>query len=620
MSLYATATTRQALADAWEELRADARADGTVSVGVTRFAADADDRLTELAEQLAARTWAPGPLTPVEIPKDDGGVRTLAIPPVADRVVEKALAAVLTPVIDPHLHPACYAYRPGLGVTDAVQHVARLRDDGLGWAVRADIDDCFPTIDTRRVRRLLAELIDDADLLTVVDRLLARTVAGRPATARGLPQGAPLSPALANLALTHLDEAASTAGFPAVRYGDDICLLAATRDDADQGRAIIDTAATELGMRLGDDTQIMSFTDGFCFLGEDFGTRYPPVIDTHRVLQPATRTVYVARPGAAVRIEAGRLLVETPDDTELLNVPTGHVESLALFGPVGLSAGARTWALTNDVEVIPGSRRGHYLGQLHTRSTRRVTRLRRQLAAADTPDRALPIARTLVAGKIRKQVVLIQRLTRREPHEQTADSIATMRRMQTMLDAAGSRDEILGLEGAAARAYFTALGHLLPAELAFTGRNRRPPLDVINAALSYGYTLLVGEAVAALAAAGLDPAIGLLHTDDDNRPSLALDLIEEFRPLIVDQVVATAARKRTLTTGHGRTDPDRPGVLLTEKGREALIDAYEHRMLHVTRGALPGFAGSLRRHLHRQAQRLAAHLDHGADWTPLSWR
>ncbi|MGV9976534.1 CRISPR-associated endonuclease Cas1 [Micromonospora wenchangensis] len=373
-------------------------------------------------------------------------------------------------------------------------------------------------------------------------------------------------------------------------------------------------------MRLGTDSSVMSFTDGFCFLGEDFGPRYPPVLDDHRIVEPATRTVYVAKPGASVRTEAGRLVVESADDVELLDVPTGHVERLVLFGPVGLSVGARSWALASDIEVILASRRGHYLGQLSSGSTRRVTRLRAQLSCADNPDRAIPFGRAVVEAKLRKQIVLIQRITRRDNHEDLAASVDAMRRMLALLPDAATRDEIMGVEGAAARAYFTALSLAVPEPLRFTGRSRRPPLDLVNAALSYGYTLLTGEAVAALAAAGLDPAIGLLHTDTDRRPSLALDLIEEFRPLVVDQAVTTLARANQLRPEHARTEEGRAGILLTEAGRAALIDAYERRMLHTTRGALAGFTGSLRRHLHRQAQRLAAHIDHGTPWTGLSWR
>jgi CRISP-associated protein Cas1 len=559
--LFAAATMVEALTAAWQDLLADDQADGTLTASTKRFAVDVDERIDELAEQLAADAYRPRPLTPVAIPKDNGEVRELAIPCVSDRVVEKALAAVLSPVIDPWLGPSSFAYRPGLGVTDAVQQVARLRAEGLTWVAHTDIHDCFPTIDVPRVRRLLGQLIDDPRLLALVDALLARPIAtpGGLRAVRGLAQGAPLSPMLANLALVHIDDRLIAAGFPSVRYGDDLVVLAATREDAWEGQRVTSDAAREIHMRTGEDkTEIMSFEDGFCFLGEDFGPKYPPVLDDHRIIEPATKTLYVAVPGAAVRIDSGRIVVESPDDVELLSVPSGHVERLALFGPVGLSAGARSWALTNDVEVILASRRGSYLGQVMAGSTRRVQRLRALLACADDPTRRLPFAKAVIEAKINKQVVLIQRMTRRDRHEELAAATAAMRALMGMLPDASTRDEVMGLEGAAAREYFTALALIVPEPLRFNGRSRRPPLDVVNAALSFGYTLLLGEAVAALAAAGLDPAIGLLHTDADRRPSLALDLIEEFRPLIIDQVVITAARAERLRAEHGRTDTTDP--------------------------------------------------------------
>jgi CRISP-associated protein Cas1 len=144
---------------------------------------------------------------------------------------------------------------------------------------------------------------------------------------------------------------------------------------------------------------------------------------------------------------------------------------------------------------------------------------------------------------------------------------------------------------------------------------------VANAALSYLYTILLGESVSALYAAGFDPAIGVLHADHERRPSLALDLMEEFRPYVVDQVVLTAARSRALTDDHGRSEEGRPGVLLTKAGRAAVLDGYERRMLRTTRGALPDFGGTVRRHLYRQAQRLGSALrDPEFVWTGLSWR
>ena len=112
-----------------------------------------------------------------------------------------------------------------------------------------------------------------------------------------------------------------------------------------------------------------------------------------------------------------------------------------------------------------------------------------------------------------------------------------------------------------------------------------------------------------------------MHADSDRRPSLALDLMEEFRPIIVDQVVTAAARRGSLKPEHGRREDGIPGVLLTKAGKQVLIDSYEKRMLTTTRGALPGFSGSQRRHLYRQAERIAAFVHNpNVTWTGLSWR
>jgi CRISPR-associated protein Cas1 len=296
-------TTTAALTAAWEDLLADDRADAHLAAGTRRFATDATDRIAELAAGLAAGTYQPRPLTPVTIAKPDGGTRELAIPPVADRIVEKALAAQLMPLIDPHLGPSAYGYRAGLGVTDAVQEVVRLRAEGHAWVVHADIDNCFPTIDVPRVRDLLVGVVDDPDLLSVVDALLARPITTRNGLRpnRGLAQGATLSPALANLALEHVDARIRAAGYPFVRYGDDFLALATTQHAAVDALQVITRAAQEIHMSIEPDTaKIMSFTDGFCFLGEDFGRTthrcWPPTASSNRPPRPSTSVPRSRRP------------------------------------------------------------------------------------------------------------------------------------------------------------------------------------------------------------------------------------------------------------------------------------------------------------------------------------
>jgi CRISPR-associated protein Cas1 len=165
-------------------------------------------------------------------------------------------------------------------------------------------------------------------------------------------------------------------------------------------------------------------------------------------------------------------------------VPAGLVARIVCFGPVGVTAGLRNWALSSEVELVFCSQRGRYLGQVISGHTNRIERLRNQLTAAGTPERSLPLARKLVEAKICKQAVLLRRTMRKDTARALAECVEMMEGYADMLPDAGSRDEIMGLEGAAARAYFQGWAACVDPEFGFTGRNRRPPLDVVNSALS----------------------------------------------------------------------------------------------------------------------------------------
>ncbi len=614
------------LAAAWADVLAGDLDDGMLGTGVARFAEDAEQNHADIARQLSQGGYEPTRLTAVGLPRPGGQVRVLHVPSVRDRIVERSVLAVLTPVIDPWLGPFSYAYRPGLGVVDAVQAVAALRDEALGWVARADFHDRFGAVPVTRLRRILPLLVDDVALLQLIELFLERipylSKHGR-SRLTGLPQGSPLSPMWANLVLSEFDAQVTARGFPLVRYSDDMLAFAVDQDTAWEAMRAMNEVADRLGMTFGaDKTAVMSFDEGFTFLGEDFGPRYPPALSGQRIVEPDRRVVYLAMQGSHARLDSGRLVVESAADAELLSVPSGLVARVVCFGAVGISAGLRSWTLASDVDLVFLSRRGAYLGNAWPAvGERRISRLRAQLTTADDGERTLQFARAVVSAKAGKQKILLQRLSRRDGHELVAEAVRHIDHLLAMLPDCTTRDEVMGIEGAAAREYFAALGHVVPEDLRFDGRSRQPPEDVINSALSYSYAIVLAEAVSALCAAGLEPAVGMLHAEQDRRPSLALDLMEEFRPLVIDQVVIAAARRAELRPEHGHRDEGGHGVLLTKAGREILVSGYERRMLQQTRGALPGMSGSMRRHLYRQAQRIAAYVaDPDATWTGLSWR
>lgn len=618
------AFSRSSLKESWEHIqrRVD---DQIASQAIERFAENSDERLTELEAQLHAGSYEPLPLGKIRIPKKSGGERSLLVPCVRDRIVERSVLSAVLPFVDRHLGPSSFAFRPGIGVVDAVQAVATLRDEGMNWVLRADIDNCFDSIPRRTAVRALLAMLPDDSLNGLIGQLTERLAYGPRGLFEvpGIPQGTALSPLLANIALRTLDDAVSDRGMSIVRYADDFVVVGRSREVVWEAARVATEALDSMGMALGSDkTEFMTFDEGFCFLGEDFGPRYPPVTDQLRLDEPTRKILYAGRQGSRIFTKSGRIVVQSKDNTELLSVPKNLVSRIVCFGAVGIAAGTRSWTLESGVDVVFLSRRGSLLGQqLAADSTTRLKRLRAQLEFLGDETRSLALAREIADTKIGHQVTLLQRFATDRHTEVVQNATRKMREMRAMLRGAAEVSELMGLEGAAAAAYFPALGQLLPAELVFTSRSRRPPMDVANSALGYGYALLLSECVSALVAAGLDPAIGVLHSSSGRRPGLALDMMEEWRPLIVDQVVLRAARRRSLGPEHGVALAGESGVHLSKAGKSVLVDAYERRMLQNTSGALPGFSGTLRRHLYRQATRLMRSMvDPDHQWTGTSWR
>jgi len=293
-------------------------------------------------------------------------------------------------------------------------------------------------------------------------------------------------------------------------------------------------------------------------------------------------TVYVREQGAVVR-KRGQRLVVTKDDRVLTDVPLLHVRQLAVLGNVQLTTQAIAALLQNEVDVVFFSRRFKYRGRLMGGGSKFARLRHAQLQAMSDKKRSLAIARQVVAGKLTNQRVVLQRrlaggraASSREKLQQGVQGIGAMRRAAAR---AKSLDSLRGYEGKAGAYYFAALRAMLHPSWGFKGRAYYPPPDPINAALSLGYSLLLKDTIAAVQLVGLDPYLGFFHAIEYARPSLALDVMEEFRPILIDTLILELVQRKRLTPAQFvRTGRSKRPVEMSDQGVQMLLRSYEERL------------------------------------------
>ncbi len=294
-------------------------------------------------------------------------------------------------------------------------------------------------------------------------------------------------------------------------------------------------------------------------------------------------TLFVTTPGAYLRIEGETVCIEV-DHEKRLQVPIHHIGGVVVFGDTMVTPALIHRCADEGRTLVFLDRNGQFKARVEGETNGNVLLRQAQYQAIDSPERALEISRACVAGKLRNSRHVLLRGAR---DAQNAEDKGALRHGARLL-ASGLRklpgapnpDSVRGLEGEGARVYFGTMNHLIREEqrslFRFERRSRRPPRDRINALLSFLYTLLMSDCRSALEGVGLDVQVGFLHGLRPGRAALALDLMEEFRPIIADRLALTLINRAQL--GAGDFDP-RPGgsVYLNDKGRKTVLVAYQER-------------------------------------------
>ena len=335
--------------------------------------------------------------------------------------------------------------------------------------------------------------------------------------------------------------------------------------------------------------------------------------DRPKRIKPALgidNVLYVDEQGCILKKTGERLLVVKEGET-IRDIPLIHLGQVVLCGNISVTTPVMQTLLNDGIPVVYLSAYGRYQGTLTPQISRNSLLRVSQHRIADDPERCLALAKAFVHGKISNMRLMLQRRKWRSKTETDAEetgiesSIEGMRRMRGRLPKAENLPELLGLEGNASADYFRSFSSMLNTEMGFgfEHRTRRPPKDPTNALLSFAYSLLTADVISAIQIVGLDPYVGFFHQQTYGRPCLALDLMEEFRPIIADSVVVTLINNRQITPNdftqsHG-------GWFLKDAARKKFYAAYEKRKNETITHPVFKYKISFRRALELQVRLLA---------------
>ena len=332
--------------------------------------------------------------------------------------------------------------------------------------------------------------------------------------------------------------------------------------------------------------------------------------------------LYLVEQGSRLT-KRGRRLNVLKEDTVIAHVALIQVSQVIVFGNVSITTPALHLLLQEGIEVVLLSRTGRFHGRLIGEQNGNGALRVAQLQRSQDQNFALQTARHFVTGKLHNLRVFLQRYARRASSSANrwdpvplTDAVNAIGAMLPRVDACHSINSLTGVEGRATAAYFRAWKELLNPPWLFEKRIRRPPTDPVNVLLSFGYTLLTQNIWGAVLTAGLDPYVGFLHQLNYNRPSLPLDLMEEFRPVIVDSVVLRCLNNGILAPEHfAPADNEERPLVLTSEGIRLFIREMEARFNREFKDSHTGKRITYRRLFLRQVYHLSRILT-GAEQGP----
>ena len=645
---------------AWGLVQRGSPAAGVDGITPELFAGVANAQLAQMHRHLRRKRYMASPTKGFYISKKKGGQRLIGLSTVEDRILQRYLLQSIYPRLEATFSNSSFAYRPGLSIYSAVDRVMKRYAPQPSWVIQADIQQFFDQIAWGVLLGQLERLkIAPGQVRLIEQQLKAGMVLQgqfyRPN--QGVVQGGILSGALANLYLSEFDRLCQEVDIPLVRYGDDCVAVCHSYLQASRFLTMMQGWLEDIYLTLNPQkTRIVGPDEGFVFLGHTFAQQRVirpvrtwvksgnkkkaarpvygspkacsilklPNVKTKKSTDEYWRdgmtTLYITEQGAYVRVRYGQFQVFHEREMRI-SVPASSITHVVMFGACNVSHGAVRLALQRRIPLLYLSNKGRYFGRLETTGEARIDYLVAQVEKSKDEDFIRQQAQSIIVGKLHNSRKLLMRLNRRRKTELAVKAIKEIAVLIKKVPEVETVESMLGYEGQGASLYFRAYGSLMKGPFEFEKRSRRPPTDPTNSLLSLGYTLLSQNVHAMTEAAGLHTHFGNLHVPQSHRPSLVCDLVEEFRAMVVDSLVAYLINS-DIYTPEDFTPPDgRGGVYLHPDGLKRFLKHWEEKLQSQTVHPHTGYKVSLRRCFELQVWEYAACITgERACYRPMIWK
>ena len=550
------------------------------------------ERLQNDIEKLLWGRYETPDLRGYLIPKKSGGVRALSVPPAYDRVLQRAVQQTLNESLEPLMSEDSHGYRAGRSRITASQAISQAWREGYDWVYESDVQDFFNSVSLQRLEdRLIAIFHNDPVIDAILNWMRAPVIFQdqKIERKRGLPQGSPLSPVMANLMLDDFDDDMETSGFRMIRYADDFVVLCKSEAEAKQAEQRAAASLEEHGLGLHPDkSAITKMQDGFRYLGylfvndmaldvsgskaelsneseaegaviqphswlTELSDRKSQQVQSERALKALVEKISTKqaiklgkreKSGTFVTISGAPAVLSTLSKQLnvyrkkecLMQLPWRSIESILVLGNHQITTQAMHAALYNDVSIHLASGTGYYKGCVtHNRNSQHQATWMQQILAFQDDDKGLYCAKEVIAARLRHMKEVLRQ--RKKAHD-----LPVIDKAIRSIASVQSKEQLLGYEGSATREYFAKIASLLPEDMQFDGRNRRPPRDPFNVLLSLGYSQLYALVESVLHIKGLLPWQGFYHQPRGKHAVLASDLMEPFRHFVERTALSVVLR------------------------------------------------------------------------------